>query len=88
MTSAKISDFLTPPSPLVRKFTQPPLLKLLTMSAFEGTPSPLSADVICEWPPTLLSERHKKPSSTEIAACQRGCFRAPEGAGHGLKQRL
>ena len=45
MTSAKISDFFTP-SPLVRKFTQPPLLRLLTMSAFEGTPSPLSADVI------------------------------------------
>ena len=36
-TSAKISDFLTP-SPLVRKFTQPPLLRLLTMSAFEGDP--------------------------------------------------
>ena len=26
------------PSPLVHKFTQPPLLRLLTMSAFEGTP--------------------------------------------------
>ena len=35
-TSGKISDFLTPS--LVRKFTQPPLLRLLTMSAFEGTP--------------------------------------------------
>ena len=36
-TSAKISDFLTP-SPLVRIFTQPLSLRLLTMSAFEGTP--------------------------------------------------
>ena len=43
MMSAKFSDFSTP---LVRKFTQPPLLRLLTMSAFEGSPSPLSADVI------------------------------------------
>ena len=34
------------PLPLVRKFTQPPSLRLLTMSAFEGSPSPLSADVI------------------------------------------
>ena len=32
MTSAKFSDFLTP--------TQPPLLRLLIMSAFEGTPLP------------------------------------------------
>ena len=39
MMPATISDFLTP-SPLVRKFMQPPLLRLLTMSAFEGTPSP------------------------------------------------
>ena len=38
-TSAKISDFLTPP---VRKFTQPPLLRLLTMSAFGGTTPPHS----------------------------------------------
>ena len=37
MTTAKYSDFFTP-SPLVRKSTQPPLLRLLTMSAFEGTP--------------------------------------------------
>ena len=37
-TSSQISDFLTP-SPLVRKLMQPPLLRLLTMSAFEGTPS-------------------------------------------------
>ena len=43
-TFAKFSDFLPP---LIRKFTQLPLLRLLTMSAFEGTPpSPLSADVI------------------------------------------
>ena len=39
MMSAKFSDFSTP---LVRKFTQPPLLRLLTMSAFEGTPPPPS----------------------------------------------
>ena len=45
MRSATFSDFLTPP--LVRKFTRPPLLRLLTMSAFEGTPlTPLSANVI------------------------------------------
>ena len=36
-----------PPLLLVRKFMQPPLLRLLTMSAFVGTPPPpLSADVI------------------------------------------
>ena len=40
MTSAKISDFFYPLTPLVSKFTQPPLLRLLTMSAFEGTPLP------------------------------------------------
>ena len=51
MTSAKFSDSLTPP---VRKFTQPPLLRLLTMSAFEGTPSPLSVDVINGSPPRNL----------------------------------
>ena len=34
------------PSPLVHKFMQPPLLRLLTMSAFEGIPLPLSAYVI------------------------------------------
>ena len=37
MMSAKFSEFLIP-SPLVRKFMQPPLLRLLTMSAFKGTP--------------------------------------------------
>ena len=46
MTSAKFSDFLTP-SPLVRKFTQPPLLGSLPSSAFPLTPpSPLGTDVI------------------------------------------
>ena len=35
-TSAKISDVFTHTP--VCKFTQPPLLRLLTMSAFEGTP--------------------------------------------------
>ena len=35
----KISDFLTP-SPLVSRLTQPPLLRLLTISAFEGIPLP------------------------------------------------
>ena len=46
MTSAKFSGFWTP-SPLVRKFTQPPLLSCSTMSAFVLTPlPPLSADVI------------------------------------------
>ena len=53
MTAAKISDILNS-SPLVRKFTHPPLLRLLTMSAFEGTPSPLSADVI-NGSPLILS---------------------------------
>ena len=52
MMSAKFSDFLTP-SPLVCKFTQPPLVRLPTMSAFEGTP--LSADVIYGCPINLLS---------------------------------
>ena len=41
MTSAKFWDF-------VRKFTQPPLLSFITLSAFGPTPPPpLSADVIC-----------------------------------------
>ena len=35
----KIFGFFDPP-PLVRKFTQPPLLSFITMSAFEGTPLP------------------------------------------------
>ena len=34
----KFLIFLT--TPPVRKFMQPPLLRLLTMSAFEGTPLP------------------------------------------------
>ena len=54
-TSAKISDFLTP-SPLVCKFTQPSLLRLLTVSAFEGTPSPLSADVLNGSPRRVLNK--------------------------------
>ena len=41
MMSPKINDFLTPP-PLVRKFTRPPLLIFITLSAFEGTPLPPS----------------------------------------------
>ena len=45
--------FLTGPPP-VRKLTQPPLLRLLTMSAFECTPSSLSADVIFGSPPRGL----------------------------------
>ena len=45
MTTAKCSDF-GPPLPLVRIFTQPPLLNSLTSSAFPGPPLPLSADVI------------------------------------------
>ena len=32
--------FFSPPPPLVHKFARPPLLRLLTMSSFEGTPSP------------------------------------------------
>ena len=48
------SNFLSPSS-LVRKFTQPLLLRLLTMSAFEGTPSLLSADVIYGSPLALLT---------------------------------
>ena len=35
----KIFGFFDPSPPPVRKFTQPPLLRLLTMSAFEGNPS-------------------------------------------------
>ena len=46
MMSAKISNFLTH-SPLVGKFTQPLLLRLLTMYVFFWRyPLPLSADVI------------------------------------------
>ena len=41
MTSAKFWDFCTP-SPLVRKFTQPPLLSCITLSAFGPTPPPPS----------------------------------------------
>ena len=40
MTSAKFLDFLTLPPPLACKFKEPPFLRLLTMPAFEGTPSP------------------------------------------------
>ena len=47
MISAEFSDLLTPP---VRKFMQPPVLRLLTMSAFGGSPPPPSADVICVSP--------------------------------------
>ena len=54
-TSAKISDFFTP-SPLVCKFTQPLLLRLLTMSGLllKVPPSQLSADVLNGSPPTSL----------------------------------
>ena len=55
MTSAKFSDFLTP-SPLVRKFTQPPLLRLLTMSAFEA-PRPQCGAPKWKPPETVLSDR-------------------------------
>ena len=59
-TSAKISDFLTPP---VCKFTQPPLQRLFTMSAFEGTPSPLSADVIWGFPYMMSAVGGGSPES-------------------------
>ena len=36
----KFFGFFDPLPPIVRKFTQPPLLRLLTMSAFEDTPLP------------------------------------------------
>ena len=68
MTSAKISDYLIlSPSPLVRKFTQAPLLRLPTMSAFEGTPSPLSAEVLNGSPlivliPPLRRDAHVTPA--------------------------
>ena len=39
-TSAKNLVLFTPPPPPFCKFTQPPFLRLLTMSAFEGTPPP------------------------------------------------
>ena len=38
----KFRIFSPPPPPLVCKFTQPPLLRLLTMSAFEGPPDVLN----------------------------------------------
>ena len=47
----KIFGFLDPPPPLVRKFTQPPLLISSTMSAFGVPPSPPpGADVLYVWP--------------------------------------
>ena len=47
----KIFGFLDPLPPLVRKFTQPPLLTSSTMSAFEVPPSPPpGADVLYVWP--------------------------------------
>ena len=72
MTSAKISDFL-PPTP-VRKFTQPPLLRLLTMSAFEGTPSPppFSADVINGSPLTRMGVALGHVESARKRECSLG----------------
>ena len=54
---SKNFGFFYPFPPLVRKLTQPPLLMLLTMYAFEGNPlPPLSADVINGSPLTNLTE--------------------------------
>ena len=67
MTSAEFSDFLTP-SPLVCKFTQLSLLRLLTKSAFERTPpSPLSEDVLNGSPLT-----HNIAGSTNITGSTNG----------------
>ena len=41
MMSENISDFLTPPAPLICIFTQPPLICFHTASAFGVSPSPL-----------------------------------------------
>ena len=43
------------PLPPVRKFTQPPILRLLTMSAFEGTPLPPQCDCHNWKPPKVVS---------------------------------
>ena len=72
MTSAKISDFLTPP---VRKFMQPPLLRLLTMSAFVGTPSPLKADVITGSP--LGKKRGESRGGSSRKSTAETAFHAP-----------
>ena len=83
MTSAKISDFLTP-SPLDRKFTQPPLLRLLNMSAFEGNPLPPQCGRH-KWKPPLcrtvnsslmqdiaLLTTHKRPKTADGSRCFEG----------------
>ena len=51
-----IFGFFNPPSPLVHKFTQPPLLKLVTMSAFEGTPLPPQCGRH-KWKPPIRPDR-------------------------------
>ena len=51
----KIFGFLGP-SPLVRKFTQPPLLIANTMSAFGYPPPPPGADVLYVWPLSKINK--------------------------------
>ena len=61
MTSAKFSDFWTP-SPLVCIFTQPPLLSLLTASAF-GVPPP----------PSLCRHHIYMPPQASLSAARADC---------------
>ena len=68
MMSAKFWDFLTP-SPPVRKFTLPPLLRMLTMSAFEGTPLPLQCGHHIWKSPNLVTH-----TSNWLKTCSIGIF--------------
>ena len=81
MTYVKMWDFWTP---LV---TVPLTKPIRTIVCFEPTPSPLSADVICEWPPAREvaiklasqagSERASGPKLVRQTAAQRSgldCF--------------
>ena len=79
MTSAKVSDFLTP---LVRKFTQPPLLRLLTMSAFEGTPLPPQCRRHKLKPPN--ETHHAKLNFLKFVATRRGDGIVKVGADHSV----
>ena len=58
----KIFGFLDPLPPLVRKFTQPPLLTSSTMSTFGVPPSPPpGADVLYVWPLIRTFEPRMNP---------------------------
>ena len=64
----KSADFLTPP---VRKFTQPPLLRLITMSAFEGTPLPPQCGCPQLRPPNI---NHLQNDSSHSISHRKGLF--------------